>query len=186
MYPTRVASAAWVFASSPSKVPFYVAGALLAGWAVGLALTGITHREFPGSAGRARLVMLTSLTLVGVTIAMAIVTAGEPGEEGEAPDAGPAPTSRTLALTADPGGDPTYDESEVAVRAGRIEVRLRNRSSVPHNITIASDSDVVTATTTITGSDTATTANLQPGSYVFFCSVDAHREAGMEGTLNVR
>ena len=38
--------------------------ALLAAWAVLLAAWGITHAEFPGSRGRARLVMLTSLLLV--------------------------------------------------------------------------------------------------------------------------
>src|SRR3954447_24555988 len=64
MHPPRVASAAWVFASSPSKVPFYVAGGLLVGWAVLVSAWGFKHHEFPGSVGRARLVMLTSATLV--------------------------------------------------------------------------------------------------------------------------
>ena len=53
MHPIGVASAAWVFASAPSRVPFYVAGGLLACWAVVLSATGLTHPDFPGSARRA-------------------------------------------------------------------------------------------------------------------------------------
>jgi plastocyanin len=186
MHPPRVASAAWVFASSPSKVPFYVAGGLLVGWAVLVSVWGFTHHEFPGSVGRARLVMLTSATLVAATIAMAIVTAGGPAEESEKTAAGPAPTSDTLGLTADPSGTPAYDKKRAAVRAGKVEIRFTSQSQVAHNVTIATGSEVVTATKTITGGTTATTVNLRPGDYVYFCSVDAHRQSGMEGTLTAR
>jgi hypothetical protein len=43
-----VAIAAWVFASAPSKVPFYLAGGALAAWAVLSSVFGITHPDFPG------------------------------------------------------------------------------------------------------------------------------------------
>jgi hypothetical protein len=46
MHPTGVATAAWVFASEPSKTPFYLAGGLLAGWAVLLGAFGFTHPDF--------------------------------------------------------------------------------------------------------------------------------------------
>jgi hypothetical protein len=45
-HPTDVASAAWGFASAPSKVPVYVAGGLLACWAVIVAATGVAHPDF--------------------------------------------------------------------------------------------------------------------------------------------
>ena len=76
--------------AAPSKVPFYIAGVLLAVWAVLLAAWGISHAEFPGSPGRARLVMLTSLLLVAATITAAVVTGGEEAEEHGA-EAGAAP-----------------------------------------------------------------------------------------------
>jgi plastocyanin len=188
MHPTGVASAASVFASAPNKVPFYVAGGLLACWAVLVAITGITHHDFPGSAGRARLVMLTSTVLVAATLTAAVVTGGGESEErgaqdGAARSAGAAPTSGVLELAADPTGRPLYDKDRAAVKAGKVEIRLANASSVPHNVTITRGTRTVAATKTIKSGSTTLTVSLPPGDYVFFCSVDAHRESGMEGTL---
>lgn len=185
MQPPRVASAAWVFAATPSKVWFYAAGALLAGWAVLLAVTGITHHEFPSSPVRARLVMLTSATLVAATVTSAVVTGSGPAEEREHAAPAPAPTSRTLALTADPAGALAYNTTHAAVKAGKVEIRFTSRSPIPHNVTIAKDSQVLAATKTITGATTDRSVDLQPGNYVFYCSVDQHRQAGMQGTLTV-
>jgi plastocyanin len=188
MHPTGVASAAWVFASAPSKVPFYLAGGLLAGWAVLLSATGLTHPDFPGSAGRARLVMSVSGLLVAATIATAVLTAGtEVGAEGgPSGPAGTAASSSALQLTADPTGQLAYDKKRAAVTAGKVAIRFVNRSTLPHNVTIANGAKVVAQTTTIQGATTTATANLPPGDYVFFCSVDAHRQAGMQGTLTVK
>ena len=117
MHPTGVATAAWVFAAAPSKVPFYVAGGLLAGWAVVLGAFGVTHPDFPGSAGPSRLVMLTSAVLVLATVTAAVTTAGEGGAtEGATGSA--APTS-ALNLSADPAGKLAFDKKQATVRSGR-------------------------------------------------------------------
>jgi plastocyanin len=63
---------------------------------------------------------------------------------------------------------------------------LVNRSPVAHNVTIAQGSKTIAATKTIQGGTATTTATLGPGEYAFYCSVDAHRQAGMEGTLTVK
>lgn len=60
--------------ASVSKTPFYVAGLVLAIYAVVLAVIGISRPKFPGGASGARAVMLLTLFLVLVTIAMAIKT----------------------------------------------------------------------------------------------------------------
>ncbi len=57
-----------------SKAPFYIAGGVLAIYAVILAGIGITHPKFPYSARGTRGVILLSFLLVAITIAMAIKT----------------------------------------------------------------------------------------------------------------
>jgi hypothetical protein len=61
-------------ASEPSKVPFYLAGGVLAAWAVVLSAIGLTRPSFPYNDAGARGVIALSLVLVMVAIAMAIVT----------------------------------------------------------------------------------------------------------------
>jgi plastocyanin len=184
MHPIRVASATWVFASAPSKVPFYIAGSVLVCWAVGLAATGLARPDFVRSARTARLVMLTSAVLAAVTIAMAVITGGGPSEERGAQAV--STPSNTLQLAASPTGQLAYDRTKAAVSVGRLTVRFANASSVPHNVTIAKGSRVVAATRTIQGGDTTARADLPAGDYVFYCSVDAHRQAGMRGMLTAR
>jgi plastocyanin len=187
MHPRSVATAAWVFASAPSKVPFYIAGGALAAWAVLVGFFGITHPDFPGSVGRSRLVMLTSAVLVAATVTTAVTTAGEEEPaEGEGAQAGSAAAASALNLSADASGRLAFDTKQATVRAGRFSVRLVNKSSLPHNVTIAKGARVLAHTKTVTGGTATTTARLAPGEYVFYCSVDAHRAGGMHGTLTVR
>ena len=60
--------------AEPSKIPFYVAGALFVAWAVVLAAIGLTVPSFPHHRRGQRLVMLVSVLLAGLVIAMAITT----------------------------------------------------------------------------------------------------------------
>ncbi len=61
-------------ASDPSKVPFYIAGLLLAGWAVVLSVAGLTRPSFPSGEGAQRGVITVSVVLMLFAVAMAIVT----------------------------------------------------------------------------------------------------------------
>lgn len=59
----------------PSKTAFYIAGGLLALWAVVLSAIGLSRPEFPGEAGAARGVMALSAVLVVGAMVTAVVTA---------------------------------------------------------------------------------------------------------------
>jgi plastocyanin len=181
MHPANVASAAWVFAAAPGKGPFYAVGAALVAWAVLLAAFGVTHPDFPRSEARARLLMLTTALLVGGTITAAVLTAGGAGHKALG-----QPAAATLTLAADPSGALSYDTRQASLKAGADTIRFVNRSPIQHNVTIAQGAKIVAATKTITSGSTSVSARLSPGAYVFYCSVDAHRQAGMEGTLTVR
>jgi len=175
-----------MLAAAPSKVPFYIAGGLLAAWAVLLFAWGMSHAEFPSSTGRARLVMLTSFLLVVATLTAAVATGGDGAEEpAGAARTAPAATGHSVALAADPGGALRFDKTRAAVLAGHVRVRLTNESAVAHNVTIAQGDKTLGATKTITQSTDTIALDLAPGDYVMFCSVAGHRAAGMEGTLTV-
>jgi hypothetical protein len=58
-----------------SKVPFYIAGAVLVAWAFAVSAVGISSPSFPTGAAGQRLVILVSLALAAVAIGSAIATA---------------------------------------------------------------------------------------------------------------
>ncbi len=55
-----------------SKVPWYIAGGVLAVWAVVLATLGLRSPKFPGGAGGQRAVMAISLVLAVVAMGAAV------------------------------------------------------------------------------------------------------------------
>ena len=58
---------------------------------------------------------------------------------------------------------------------------------MPHNVAIEDGSETIAQGETVTdGASGPATAELDPGEYVFYCSIPSHREAGMEGTLTIR
>jgi plastocyanin len=90
----------------------------------------------------------------------------------------------TIQISADPSGALKYEQTDVSATAGSITIDFTNMSSVPHDVTIEGNG-ASGGTDQITDSTTSTTVDLEPGTYTFFCSVDGHRAAGMEGTLTV-
>jgi hypothetical protein len=63
-----------VAAAEPSKVPFYIAGGLLALWAVTLSWLGLTRPDFPFGLRGQRGVILISFVLFVVAVGAAIGT----------------------------------------------------------------------------------------------------------------
>lgn len=92
----------------------------------------------------------------------------------------------TLTVIAEPDGALAYTTDTLEAEAGTVEVVLENESSMPHDVVIETESgEEVGATDVITGDTDSFEADLEPGTYTYFCSVPGHREAGMEGTLTV-
>jgi len=73
------------------------------------------------------------------------------------------------------------------LRAGSYEVEFSNDGSSLHNLVVARDGQPVAQTDgeVSPGSSDTFTVQLDPGRYVFFCSVANHRSMGMEVTVEV-
>lgn len=111
-------------------------------------------------------------------------TASTESSTAASSDGGPGGTVR---IEADPNGDLAFTETEIDAPAGQDTIEFDNPSTVGHNVEIEDSSgEDVAETDTITDGETSTTADLQPGTYTFYCGVPGHREAGMEGTLTVK
>jgi plastocyanin len=105
-----------------------------------------------------------------------------PAETGAPPAAGGA---TELQLAADPSGQLAFDQTELEAPAGEVSIVLTNDSPVPHNVSIEGNGVEVEGETFQGGGTKTTTADLQPGTYTFYCSVPGHEDAGMKGTLTV-
>ena len=93
----------------------------------------------------------------------------------------------SVSLTANPDGELAYEESTLSAPAGTVTIEFDNPASIGHDVVVEDqNANEITRTDVITG-DTATAAGeFKAGDYTYYCSVDAHRDAGMEGTLTVK
>jgi plastocyanin len=187
---------------------FYVFGIGLTVLALVVAFGGMRMEKFPST-----LVFRGGLAVMGIFVvaacAFAIVLSREEkeerveeieafraeeeaaAEEGEAPevdepaDAEPVEED-ALALTSPEPGDLIFDPTTLEAGAGEVTINYTNPSEVPHNVAIEDGSETVAQGETVTGGSSApATASLEPGEYVYYCSIPGHRESGMEGTLTV-
>jgi len=109
-------------------------------------------------------------------------TAAEATTESEAP----AGEGGTIAVEAVEDGSFAFTETELSTSAGANTVEFDNPSSTPHNVYIEDDGgNVLAETETVTGDSTSASADLEAGTYTYFCDIPGHRDGGMEGTLTV-
>ena len=80
-----------------------------------------------------------------------------------------------------------YDTTQLSGKAGQLTIDFDNPSAVTHDVCLEGPSgQQIGCSDTITQSTTSLSESLTPGKYIFFCSVDSHRQAGMEGTLTLK
>ena len=101
--------------------------------------------------------------------------------------AAPAAGGATVALAADESSGLTFDKKTATAKAGNVTLTLTNpaANSSPHAIAIEGHGVAKAGQTASPGGRSTISLDLKPGKYTFYCPVDGHRAAGMEGTLTV-
>jgi mono/diheme cytochrome c family protein len=92
-----------------------------------------------------------------------------------------------LEIDADPSGQLAYVTKEASAKPGSIEIKMGNESSVEHDIAV--EGGGVSGKGAVVGKGGTSEfklSDLPAGTYTYFCTVQGHRAAGMEGTLTVR
>jgi plastocyanin len=179
-----------VFGAEKSRVPFYIAGGVLVAWALIVSVgLGLRRPSFPGHIGGERAVIAISAVLVLAAVSSAVLTSSVPAKAGAAgrpvAQSSAGRGASTAKLEANPGGQLSYDVKRLSAKAGKLTIAFTNASALEHNVTVAQGSKVLGATPTFVVGSRSLTLSLKPGTYSFYCSVPGHRQAGMEGTLNV-
>ena len=190
---------------------FYVCGSVLAVSAVVISVLGLRVKGFPGRF--APLVALWFVALVGASTTFAVLHAqdeqeakaaelSEAGEEAERaesgapveaeekeeapkPKAGTQGAATTLQLSASPT-QIAFDTTKLNAQAGKVTIDFDNPSTLEHDVAIEQDGKQIAISETIAKGKTSVSADLEPGTYTFLCTVPGHAEAGMEGTLTVQ
>jgi uncharacterized cupredoxin-like copper-binding protein len=118
---------------------------------------------------------------------LAVSAAAAAGASAQAmPGADAAAT--TLKLKADAGGENRFNKKRLSAEPGKVTIRLRNPSTSgkPHAVEIEGKGVEKESAVARPGERVSVTARLKRGRYEFYCPVDGHKAAGMEGTLVVR
>ena len=91
-----------------------------------------------------------------------------------------------LDIPADPNGQLLYSFKNAQAKPGSVTINSPNKSSVPHNIAIQGPGASQIGPIGQGGHISTLHVTLKPGTYTFYCSVDAHRQGGMQGKLTVK
>lgn len=121
---------------------------------------------------------------------LGLASCGGGGEEdatgaGATTAGGGTGSGATLQIAAEAGAL-AYDKTSLEAAAGNVTIEFTNPSGLTHDVTLDGPGVEDEGTDIIRSGSTSVTLDLQAGEYTFYCSVDGHRAAGMEGKLVVK
>ena len=141
---------------------------------------------------------LTILLALGALAPFGLAACGG-GGGGSTTPAAPSPTTTTAGGGGGGGGetvnvaasssegDLAFAQSSLSAKAGNDTFDFNNPQGTTHDFCIEDSSGAqLGCSSQISSSSTTLTVDLSPGKYTYYCSVDAHRDAGMQGTLTVK
>jgi plastocyanin len=149
--------------------------------------------QYPNTQGVMPAKLLTGQKAQDVAAYVALVAA-QPGQDtGSLATAVQAVAQKPAAekngiveIDADPTGQLKFLAPSATATAGKVTLRMKNASSVPHDISVRGAGLNQVGPIVQNGGVSTVTLTLPPGTYTFYCSVDSHEAAGMKGTLTVK
>jgi plastocyanin len=84
------------------------------------------------------------------------------------------------------GAGLAFKYADAQASAGQVTVTAKNPQATQHNIAIQGQGIDQKGNIVASGGTSKLTVDLKPGTYTFYCSVDGHRQAGMQGKLTVK
>ena len=118
--------------------------------------------------------------------------AGKPGDDtgalaevGGGPEGTAEAENGVLEIPATPSGALYFVFADATAPAGQLTIESPNDSSVDHNIALEGGGINEEGPVVKNGGVSEIEVDVEPGEYTFYCSVEGHREGGMEGTLTV-
>jgi plastocyanin len=91
---------------------------------------------------------------------------------------------QTIKLSADASAL-KFDKTKLTAKAGKVTLSMANPSGIPHAVAVEGNGVDKDGKTVQKGGTSTVTVDLKAGTYDFYCPVDGHRAAGMEGKLTV-
>ena len=133
-----------------------------------------------------------ALTAVAAAAAFTLAACGGASSSSAASGNSSVPTANSSAAVAK-GVPVSVVEKEFSItvapaelHAGTYSFTVRNAGTFPHNLTVQGPGVAKQASPTLSpGQSAVLTLTLQQGSYELWCSVDGHKDRGMDRTLNV-
>ncbi|SDF08148.1 Plastocyanin [Blastococcus aurantiacus] len=145
---------------------------------------------------------------LGATVLLAglltLTGCGSSDEDSGTPAASSSETSSSSAPSSSAGGSPSapaetgttaataslvdfdIELSGTEMAAGEYEFEVTNDGGASHDLVVERDGEDVAATEVLSpGGGETLAVTLEPGEYVFYCSVGGHRSMGMEITVTV-
>jgi plastocyanin len=127
----------------------------------------------------------------GLALALGLLTACGGSSDAASPSSSTSSSSsasavgqaQTLPVT-EVGFDIKLESSDLP--AGDYSITVRNEGDATHDLVVEQDGQDIAKSDTLGPGDSATfTVTLQPGQYVFYCSIGNHRAMGMETDVTV-
>ncbi|MBO0685417.1 MAG: cupredoxin domain-containing protein [Candidatus Dormibacteraeota bacterium] len=137
-----------------------------------------------------------SVGVMLLTVGLIAACGGSGGGGGSANNGG----NGGSASTSTPGGSSSagaikvtmsefkYDPATIDAKAGNVVINLVNSGTTTHDMVVDDPSGKQVAKSELVSAGASSTfnvGNLTAGSYTVFCDLPGHRQAGMQGTLQV-